>query len=68
MEHQSKAAPLIRLGTRGSKLALAQAHETKRRLGEAHAELAPDDAVEIVVIKTTGDKVQDRALAEIGVL
>ena len=66
MEHQSKAAPLIRLGTRGSKLALAQAHETKRRLGEAHAELAPDDAVEIVVIKTTGDKVQDRALAEIG--
>ena len=66
MEHQSKAPPLIRLGTRGSKLALAQAHETKRRLGEAHAELAPDDAVEIVVIKTTGDKVQDRALAEIG--
>ncbi|WP_420402255.1 hydroxymethylbilane synthase [Nisaea sp.] len=66
MEDQSKADALIRLGTRGSKLALAQAYETKRRLGEMHPELAPEGAVEIVVIKTTGDKVQDRALAEIG--
>ena len=66
MKRQSKAAPLIRLGTRGSKLALAQAYETQRRLGDAHAELASEGAVEIVVINTTGDKVQDRALAEIG--
>ncbi|UUX48518.1 hydroxymethylbilane synthase [Nisaea acidiphila] len=66
MEDQSKAEALIRLGTRGSKLALAQAYETKRRLGGAFPELAPDHAVEIVEIKTTGDKVQDRALAEIG--
>ncbi|WP_420345794.1 hydroxymethylbilane synthase [Pelagibius sp.] len=56
----------FRLGTRGSPLALAQAHEVRRRLGDAHAELAEDGAVEIVVIKTTGDRIQDRALAEIG--
>lgn len=66
MENQSKADALIRLGTRGSKLALAQAYEVQRRLGEAHLDLAPDGAVEIVVINTTGDQVQDRALAEIG--
>jgi hydroxymethylbilane synthase len=58
--------PLIRLGTRGSALALAQAQEVRARLAQAHSELAPEDAVEIVVIKTTGDKVQDRTLAEIG--
>ncbi|WP_299400276.1 hydroxymethylbilane synthase [Pelagibius sp.] len=56
----------FRLGTRGSPLALAQAHEVRRRLGDAHPELAGDGAVEIVVIKTTGDRIQDRALAEIG--
>ena len=57
---------ILRIGTRGSPLALAQAYEIQRRLGEAHAELAPDGAVEVVVIKTTGDKVLDRALSEIG--
>lgn len=58
--------PLLRLGTRGSPLALAQAHEVRRRLADAHPELAGEDAVAVVVIKTTGDKVQDRALSEIG--
>jgi len=58
--------PLLRLGTRGSPLALAQAQEVRRRLAEAHPELAPEDAVAIVVIKTTGDMIQDRALSEIG--
>ena len=57
-------APL-RIGTRGSPLALAQAGEVRRRLLEAHAELDAD-AVVIEVIETTGDKVQDRALSEIG--
>ena len=57
---------LLRLGTRGSPLALAQAEEVRERLGRAHGELAEEGAVEIVVIKTTGDKVQDRPLAEIG--
>jgi hydroxymethylbilane synthase len=56
----------LRLGTRGSPLALAQAQEVRRRLAEAHPELAAEDAVEIVVIKTSGDRIQDRTLAEIG--
>lgn len=60
------AAPILRIGTRGSALALAQAHESARRLRDAHPDLAPEDAIEIVVIKTTGDRVLDRPLAEIG--
>ncbi len=59
----SPAKP-FRIGTRGSPLALAQAHETRRRLSEAFD--LPEDAFEIVVIKTTGDKVLDRPLKEIG--
>jgi hydroxymethylbilane synthase len=47
-------------------LALAQARELRARLAAAHPALATEGAVEIVVIKTTGDKIQDRALAEIG--
>ncbi len=54
----------IRIGTRGSPLALAQAHETRARLVKAHG-LSPDD-FEIVVITTTGDRIRDRPLAEIG--
>ncbi|MEE8535665.1 MAG: hydroxymethylbilane synthase, partial [Kiloniellales bacterium] len=54
----------LRIGTRGSPLALAQAHETRDRLMAAHA--LPDSAFEIVVIKTTGDRVTDRPLSEIG--
>lgn len=61
-----ETAPLLRLGTRGSPLALAQAEETRRRLAAASAELAAPGAVEIVVVKTTGDRVQDRSLAEMG--
>jgi hydroxymethylbilane synthase len=62
-ETPSPATPL-RIGTRGSALALAQAHETRARLMAAHA--LPEAAFEIVVIKTTGDMVLDRALSEIG--
>ena len=57
------SAPL-RIGTRGSPLALAQAHETRDRLQVAFG--LPQEAFEIVVIKTTGDKVLDRPLGEIG--
>ena len=57
---------LLRLGTRGSPLALAQTEETKRRLMAAHPELAAEEAIEIVVIRTTGDRIQDRPLSEIG--
>ena len=56
-------APL-RIGTRGSPLALAQAHETRRRLMAAFD--LPEEAFEIVVIKTTGDQILDRPLKEIG--
>lgn len=54
----------LRIGTRGSPLALIQAEEVRGKLIAAH-DLSPDD-VEIVIIKTTGDKVQDRPLSEIG--
>ena len=49
----------LKIGTRGSPLALAQAYETRRRLGAAFD--LPEEAFEIVVIKTTGD---DRFLIE----
>jgi hydroxymethylbilane synthase len=56
----------LRIGTRGSPLALAQADETRARLIAAHPHLAAPASIEICVIKTTGDKVQDRPLSEIG--
>ena len=52
------------LGTRGSPLALAQAHKVASALEVANR--WPADFVQIQVIETTGDKVQDRPLAEIG--
>ncbi|WP_310496734.1 hydroxymethylbilane synthase [Sandarakinorhabdus sp.] len=54
----------FKIGTRGSPLALAQAHMTAAALCAAHGWDA--DHIEIVVISTTGDRVQDRPLAEIG--
>lgn len=54
----------MRIGTRGSPLALAQAHETRDRLAAAHA--LPAERFEIVVIRTTGDAILDRPLAEAG--
>ncbi|MBB4286902.1 hydroxymethylbilane synthase [Roseospira goensis] len=62
----ANAMPRLRIGTRGSPLALAQAHAARDALAAAHPELAEPDAMEIVVIKTTGDSVQDRPLSEIG--
>jgi len=62
-ERPTPASPL-RIGTRGSPLALAQAYETRARLAAAFD--LPHEAFEIVVIKTTGDKVLDRPLKEIG--
>ena len=53
---------MFRLGTRGSPLALTQAGMVRDALMAAHGWAD----VEIVVIRTTGDRVQDRALAEIG--
>lgn len=54
----------MRIGTRGSPLALAQAHETRARLAVAHR--AAEERFEIVVITTTGDAIQDRPLSEAG--
>src|SRR5580704_8755751 len=62
----STTTPLLRIGTRGSPLALAQAHEVRNRLSTAFPELAAPDAVAIVVIRTTGDAITDRTLAAIG--
>jgi hydroxymethylbilane synthase len=52
------------IGTRGSPLALAQAHETRARLMSAFD--LPEEAFAICVIKVTGDAIQDRPLKEIG--
>jgi hydroxymethylbilane synthase len=57
-------ASKIRIGTRGSNLALAQAHELRARLSAAH-DLTEED-FEIIVIKTSGDLIQDRPLASVG--
>ena len=54
----------LRIGTRGSALALAQAAETRARLIAAHG--LPEEAFPVVVITTSGDRIQDRPLAEAG--
>ncbi|QKD05314.1 hydroxymethylbilane synthase [Mesorhizobium loti] len=54
----------LKIGTRGSPLALAQAVETRARLMAAHA--MPENAFEVVVISTSGDRIQDRPLSEAG--
>lgn len=64
MEQMPSPQSPLRIGTRGSALALAQAYETRNRLMAAHD--LPEDAFDIVVIKTTGDRVLDRPLSEIG--
>jgi hydroxymethylbilane synthase len=56
----------LRIGTRGSPMALYQAGLVRDRLRAAHPDLAAEDAVELVAIRTTGDRVQTRLLAEIG--
>lgn len=62
----SATPPLLRIGTRGSPLALAQAHEVRARLQAAHPDLAPEGAISLTLIKTTGDAVLDRPLSDIG--
>jgi hydroxymethylbilane synthase len=54
----------LRIGTRGSPLALVQANQVRERLASAHG-LAPDQ-VELKIIRTSGDVIQDRPLAEAG--
>jgi hydroxymethylbilane synthase len=54
----------LTIGTRGSPLALAQAHEARARLMAAHG--LPEEAFAIEVISTSGDRIQDRPLSEAG--
>ena len=64
-EVRTEGRAAVRIGTRGSKLALIQAGQVRAGLIAAHADLTADD-VELVVIRTTGDRVTDRPLADIG--
>jgi hydroxymethylbilane synthase len=64
MTQSSNEAFILRIGSRGSPLALVQAREVKSRLAAAAGIDA--ERVEIKVIRTTGDAVQDRPLAEAG--
>jgi hydroxymethylbilane synthase len=54
----------FRLGSRGSPLALAQAEMTAAALAQAHGWAR--EAIRIVIVTTSGDRIQDRALAELG--
>jgi hydroxymethylbilane synthase len=59
-----QSAPFLRIGTRGSMLALAQAQLTQRLLAEAHGVAL--ERIEIRVITTSGDRLTDRPLSEAG--
>ena len=56
--------PRLKIGTRSSALAMAQAEETRTRLMDAHGLNETD--IEIVPMSTAGDRIQDRSLSEIG--
>ncbi len=58
------ARPFLKIGTRGSPLALAQSHEVRSRLAACHG--VDEASIEIIVIRTTGDLIQDRPLGEVG--
>src|SRR6185503_19446675 len=60
----AQSTALLRIGTRGSPLALVQARAVRTRLAAALG--ASEEAIELVVIRTSGDRIQDRPLAEVG--
>jgi hydroxymethylbilane synthase len=55
---------VLRIGTRGSALAMAQARETRARLMQTHG--LPEEAFAIEPISTSGDRIQDRPLSDAG--
>lgn len=59
-----QSSPFLRIGTRGSKLALVQAHLVRRLLAEAHG--IAEDHIEIRTITTSGDRLTDAPLSEVG--
>lgn len=65
MSENGEITPL-RIGTRGSPLALAQAYETRERLMETFPEMNEEGAIEICVMKTQGDMILDKSLMELG--
>ncbi|KAG6484897.1 hypothetical protein ZIOFF_053422 [Zingiber officinale] len=56
----------VAVAVEDSPLALAQAFETRDKLMSTHPELAEEGAIDIVIIKTTGDKILNQPLADIG--
>src|SRR5580658_2574610 len=64
MAQSSQASPTLRIGSRGSPLALVQAREVLHRLSAACG--VPAERIDIKVIRTTGDVIQDRPLTEAG--
>ena len=64
MRRGMPGGPWMKIGTRGSPLALAQAREMRSLLAAAHG--LPEERIELVVIRTTGDMIQDRPLSEAG--
>lgn len=54
----------LRIGTRGSPLAIAQAHAVRAAIAAAHS--IPSAGIEICTIRTSGDRIQDRSLADAG--
>src|SRR5215467_1923121 len=55
---------MLRIGTRGSPLALAQTAMVRAQLANAHG--LPAEAFELKIIRTSGDAIQDRPLSEVG--
>lgn len=66
MAEDASVSEPLRIGTRGSPLAMAQAYETRKRLQEKFPELLEDGALEICVMKTQGDMILDKSLMELG--
>jgi len=64
MRQSSTPAHLLRIGSRGSPLALVQARQVQSALAKAGGIVA--ERIEIKVIRTTGDNIQDRPLADAG--
>jgi hydroxymethylbilane synthase len=60
----TQSTALLRIGTRGSPLALVQARTVRARLAAALA--VNEEAIELKIIRTSGDAIQDRPLAEVG--
>jgi hydroxymethylbilane synthase len=59
-----QSAPFLRIGTRGSPLALAQAHLVRRLLAAAHG--VAEDQIAVEVIQTSGDRLKEAPLSEVG--